>query len=244
MNSGSPSNPERQNQSQPVSNAQQSPKLLTQVRNKMKVLHDSIRTESAYVDWIVRFLRFYRTPNGTWRHPSELRGPVISAFLTYLAVDRQVSASTQNQALCAIVFLYRQVLELAPGLLDGVRATQRKPPAAAIVVDRRFPFNRSQPAPPFRNSASRSCQSPCESRSSSNSDFTLCTLFPRQHHGDCRHTPFTPDRRIHTPAGGCHRGRCAVWQAPAYVASVVGHGPPRPDPEADPNWALADVEIQ
>ena len=94
MNSGSPLHPERQNQSQPVSNAQQSPKLLTQVRNKMRVRHDSIRTESASVDWIVRFLRFHRTPDGTWRHPSELRGPGISAFLTYLAVDRQVSAST------------------------------------------------------------------------------------------------------------------------------------------------------
>ena len=60
MNSGIPSNPERQNQSQPVSNAQQSPKLLTQVRNKMRVLHYSIRTESAYVDWIVRFRRVLR----------------------------------------------------------------------------------------------------------------------------------------------------------------------------------------
>ena len=132
MNSGIPSNPERQNQSQPVSNAQQSPKLLTQVRNKMRVLHYSIRTESAYVDWIVRFLRFHRTPDGTWRHPSELRGPEISAFLTYLAVDRQVSASTQNQALCAIVFLYRQVLELDPGRLDGVRA--RGPERLPVVL--------------------------------------------------------------------------------------------------------------
>ncbi|MFM7168952.1 MAG: site-specific integrase [Planctomycetaceae bacterium] len=124
MNSGSPSNPERQNQSQPVSNAQQAPKLLTQVRNKMKVLHDSIRTESAYVDWIVRFLRLHRTPDGTRRHPGELRGPEISAFLTHLTVDRLVSASTQNQALSAIVLLYRQVLELDPGRLDGVLATQ------------------------------------------------------------------------------------------------------------------------
>jgi len=146
VSSGSPAKPERQNQSQPVSNAQQSPKLLTQVRNKMRVLHAAIRTESASVDWIVRFLMCHRTPDGTWRHPAELRGPEISAFLTYLAVDRQVSASTQNQARCAIVFLYRQVLELDSGRLDGVRATQRKPPAAAIVVDRRFPFNRSHPA--------------------------------------------------------------------------------------------------
>jgi len=60
MNSGSPLHPERQNQSQPVSNVQQSPKLLNQVRNKMRVLHDSIRTESTYVDWIVRFRRVLR----------------------------------------------------------------------------------------------------------------------------------------------------------------------------------------
>ncbi|MFM8728115.1 MAG: phage integrase N-terminal SAM-like domain-containing protein, partial [Planctomycetaceae bacterium] len=98
----------------------------------MRVLHDSIRTESAYVDWIVRFLRFYRAPNGTWRHPAELRGPEISAFLTYLAVDRLVSASTQNQALSAIVLLYRQVLELDPGRLDGVRA--RGPERLPVVL--------------------------------------------------------------------------------------------------------------
>lgn len=122
MNSGSPSHPERQNQTQAVVNSPQSPKLLTQVRNKMRVLHYSIRTESAYVDWIVRFLRFHRTADGSWQHPASLGGPHISEFLTHLAVERHVSASTQNQALCALVFLYRQVLELDPGRLDGVRA--------------------------------------------------------------------------------------------------------------------------
>ncbi len=91
------------------------------------------------------------------------------------------------------------------------------------------------------NSTFRSRQSPRESRSSSDSDVTLCTLSPRQHHGDCSHTPFDSDRRIDTPAGGCHRGGCVVWQAPAYLASVAGR---RPDPEADPNWPFADVEIQ
>ena len=79
------------------------------------------------MDWMVRFLRFHRTPDGTWRHPSELRRPEISEFLTHLAVERQVSASTQNKAICAIVFLYRQVLELDPGRLDGVRARGPEP---------------------------------------------------------------------------------------------------------------------
>ncbi len=80
--------------------------------------------------------------------------------------------------------------------------------APPIFVDQRFPLNRSHPAPPSRNSTSCSRQSPSESRSSSNSDVTLCTLSPRQHHGDCRQAPFTPDRRIHAPAGGCNRCGC------------------------------------
>lgn len=77
------------------------PRLLDQVRNKCRVLHYSIRTESAYVDWVEKFLRFHRFPNGTWRHPSELRGPEISEFVTHLAVNGRVAASTQNQALAA-----------------------------------------------------------------------------------------------------------------------------------------------
>jgi hypothetical protein len=125
MNSGRLSHPERQNQTQAVVNSPQSPKLLAQVRNKMRLLHHSIRKESAYVDWIVRFPRFHRTADGTWQHPSSPGGPHISEFLTHLAVGRHVSASTQNQALCALLFLYRQVLELDPGRLDGVRAKGR-----------------------------------------------------------------------------------------------------------------------
>jgi len=110
MNSGSPSHPERQNQTQAVVNSPQSPKLLTQVRNKMRVLHYSIRTESAYVDWIVRFLRFHRTADGSWQHPASLGGPHISEFLTHLAVERHVSASTQNQAFVLSCFLIDRCL--------------------------------------------------------------------------------------------------------------------------------------
>jgi hypothetical protein len=102
--------------------ADRQPRLLDRVRDKCRLLHYSIRTESAYTDWISRFLRFHRLPDGTWRHPAKLTGPEIGKFLTHLAVDGKVSASTQNQALCAIVFLFRQVLEIDPGNVDGVRA--------------------------------------------------------------------------------------------------------------------------
>ena len=110
-----------QNDSQNSSAAGQ-PRLVDQIRNKCRLLHYSIRTESAYVDWVVRFLRFHRRSDGTWRHPQELQGSEIAGFLTHLAVEGKVAASTQNQALCAIVFLYRQVLGVEPGNIDGVRA--------------------------------------------------------------------------------------------------------------------------
>ena len=98
----------------PNSSAKRAPKLLDQIRGKCRLLHYSIRTESAYVDWVVKFLKFHRLPNGTWRHPRELTGPEIARFLTYLAVEKKVAASTQSQAMSAIVFMFRQVLELDP----------------------------------------------------------------------------------------------------------------------------------
>ena len=110
-----------QNQSQTVS-ATGEPRLLDRIRNKCRLLHYSIRTESAYVDWVTRVVRFHRLQDGTWPHPTDLTGPAIGRFLTHLAVDANVSASTQTQALCAIVFMYRQVLEIDPGNIDGMRA--------------------------------------------------------------------------------------------------------------------------
>lgn len=81
------------------------PKLIDQVRATLRAKHYSIRTERSYVDWIVRFVRFCGT-----RHPSQLGPPDIARFLTYLAVDQSVTASTQNQARSALLFLYREVL--------------------------------------------------------------------------------------------------------------------------------------
>ena len=82
------------------------PRLLDQVRAVIRCKHYSIRTEQSYIDWIKRFILF----NGK-RHPSQLGEKHINAFLSHLAVNRKVASSTQNQALCALVFLYREVLK-------------------------------------------------------------------------------------------------------------------------------------
>ncbi|MFL6214222.1 MAG: integron integrase [Blastocatellia bacterium] len=81
-------------------------KLLDQARDCLRVKHYSYRTEQAYLDWIKRFIIFHGK-----RHPLEMSTPEISQFLTYLAVERNVAASTQNQALAALLFLYRDVLK-------------------------------------------------------------------------------------------------------------------------------------
>lgn len=80
--------------------------FLQQVANAIRVRHYSIRTEQAYIDWVKRFIRFHQK-----KHPANMGGAEVATFLTYLAVDRNVAASTQNQALNALVFLYRVVLE-------------------------------------------------------------------------------------------------------------------------------------
>jgi hypothetical protein len=77
------------------------PRLLDQVRNEIRLRHYSIRTEHAYVDWTRRFVVFHNM-----RHPKDMGAPEIAAFLTHLATHANVAASTQNQALNALVFLY------------------------------------------------------------------------------------------------------------------------------------------
>jgi site-specific recombinase XerD len=81
------------------------PRLLDQVRNCIRRRHYSIRTEQTYIDWIRRYIYFHEK-----RHPNDLNEQHITEFLNYLAVQRKVASSTQNQALCALVFLYRHVL--------------------------------------------------------------------------------------------------------------------------------------
>jgi integron integrase len=99
-------------------------KLLDQLREVLRLKHYSYRTEEAYVNWVRRFILFHGK-----RHPAEMGAPEIQAFLAHLAVEGNVSASTQNQALSAILFLYREVLhkEIDPILLPSAKRPQRLP---------------------------------------------------------------------------------------------------------------------
>jgi len=105
----------------------QKPKLLDQLRQAIRTRHYSIRTEEAYVQWVKRFILFHNK-----RHPEDMGAPEINAFLSHLAVDNNVAASTQNQALCAILFLYKQVLDREPGRLEGV-VRAKKPTRLPVV---------------------------------------------------------------------------------------------------------------
>jgi integron integrase len=101
------------------------PKLLDQVRERIRVKHYSIRTETQYVQWVRRFILFHGK-----QHPRDMGAAEVEAFLTHLAIDGHVSASTQNQALSALLFLYKEVLGIdLPWLNDVTRAKgpQRRP---------------------------------------------------------------------------------------------------------------------
>ena len=86
------------------------PKLIDQLTDELRTRHYSKRTEQAYVLWVKRYIRFHKM-----RHPKDMAEAEINAFLTNLAMDEKVSASTQNQALSALLFLYRYVFGLEGG---------------------------------------------------------------------------------------------------------------------------------
>ena len=96
------------------------PRLLDRVRATIRARHYSRRTEKAYVAWIRRFILFHHK-----RHPAEMGGAEVTQFLSALAVDRNVAASTQNQALSAILFLYRDVLEQELPWIDDIVRSKR-----------------------------------------------------------------------------------------------------------------------
>src|SRR5216110_1043626 len=110
-----------------VPSAGHKPKLLDQVRDVIRRKHYSIRTEQAYIDWIRRFILFHGK-----RHPAEMAEEEVAQFLTHLARDLNVAASTQNQALSALLFLYKEVLKQEIGWLDNVQRAKR--PARLPVV--------------------------------------------------------------------------------------------------------------
>lgn len=97
------------------------PRLLDEVRNRIRAKHYSRRTEQSYTHWIKRFILFHGK-----RHPNDMGAKEVEAFLSSLAVDRNVSASTQRQALAAILFLYKEVLGMDLPWLEGItRAKER-----------------------------------------------------------------------------------------------------------------------
>jgi site-specific recombinase XerD len=106
------------------------PRLLDRVREAIRARHYSRRTEKAYVHWIRRYILFHGK-----RHPAEMGAAEVTSFLTSLAVDGKVAASTQNQALSALLFLYREVLVIElPWLDDVVRA--KRPQHLPVVLTR------------------------------------------------------------------------------------------------------------
>lgn len=106
------------------------PKLLDQVRGKIRLRHYSIRTEQSYVDWIKRFIFFHGK-----HHPKDLGAQEVEAFLTHLAVEGRVAASTQNQAKSALLFLYKVVLEIDLPWLDNVERA-KAPKRLPVVLTR------------------------------------------------------------------------------------------------------------
>ena len=112
------------------------PKLLDHVRAVARMRHLSLRTEQAYSDWIRRFILFHDK-----RHPSEMGAEHIRLFLSHLAVEGRVAASTQNVALCALLFLYRDVLQVELPYVEGIERAKRPSPSARRLQpsgDRRF----------------------------------------------------------------------------------------------------------
>lgn len=107
-----------------------SPRLLDQVRDRLRVKHYSLRTEDSYLHWIRRFIAFHGK-----KHPREMGGPQVEAFLSHLATVGRVAASTQNQALSALLFLYREVLQFDLPWLDGVVRAKRPKHVPVVLTE-------------------------------------------------------------------------------------------------------------
>jgi len=104
-------------------------RFLLQVREQLRVRHYSYRNELQYVQWIRRYIEFHHR-----RHPAKMGGPEVEAFLTHLANVRRVSASTQNQALAALLFLYKTILNVELPWLDNVVRARRSEHLAVVLT--------------------------------------------------------------------------------------------------------------
>jgi integrase len=134
------------------------PRLLDQMRERIRLKHYSIRTEHVYCEWVKRFIRFHQ-----YRHPRDMGAAEVEAFLTELAVKRNVSASTQNQALSALLFLYKEVLALdLPWLADVVRAKEQQRLPVVLSIEDVHPILTAfvYMSAPSRRRSSRRCGAP------------------------------------------------------------------------------------
>jgi len=114
-------------------------RLYDQCREVLRFHHYALRTEEAYLQWIRRYLKFHRSADWTgpqqgWRHPKEMGSAEVREFLTHLALRSDVAASTQNQALNALVFLYEQVLQSPLGDLSEAARVTRPPRLPAVLT--------------------------------------------------------------------------------------------------------------
>ena len=100
-------------------------RLMDQVRERIRYLHHSLSTEKTYLYWIRSFIR-WQAIDGQMRHPRDMGAAEVEAFLTHLATNRKVSASTHNQALSALLFLYREVLNVELPWLDNINRPANK----------------------------------------------------------------------------------------------------------------------
>lgn len=118
-------------QANSLCNPQKPRKLLDRLRDRIRLKNYSYRTEQSYVGWTRRYILFHNK-----RHPAEMGRPEIESFLTHLAVDRNVAPSTQNQALHAILFLYREVLEQpVHERINALRAQERRRLPTILTAD-------------------------------------------------------------------------------------------------------------
>jgi len=106
------------------------PRLLEQVRTRMRYLHYSPKTEQSYIYWIRNYILFHDK-----QHPRDLGPEAVGEYLNYLAERERVAASTQNQALSAIIFLYKQILEIDPGQIPAF-SYARRPKRLPVVLSR------------------------------------------------------------------------------------------------------------
>ncbi len=123
------------------------PRLMDEAKAVMRTMHVAKRTEEAYLGWIYRYLIFLRDQHGTWTHPLKAGSDGVNQFLTHLAVIRNVAASTQNQALSALLFLYTKVLK-SELKLDAIRAKRsERLPVVLTPNEVRSILDQMQPGP-------------------------------------------------------------------------------------------------